>query len=89
MAATGNGGPRAGREVFNMGMFPATTRPEILMARDCPFCKRTHRSPYVDELEEAVMACRERVRPDDRGSLETWEDPGSWPVSEIEAFAGP
>ena len=60
-----------------------------MMIRDCPFCGRTHRSPYVDELEEDVMACRAKAPPWDRGSLDAWEDLGCWPVSEIEVFCGP
>ena len=28
------------------------------MFRDCPFCGSQHRSLYVDELEETVLACR-------------------------------
>ncbi len=61
----------------------------LLMIRDCPFCGRAHRSPYVDELEEAVLACRAKNAPEDRGSLDEWKDLGRWPVSEIEAFSGP
>ena len=61
----------------------------LLMIWDCPFCRRTHQSPYVDELEEAVLACRAKTAPEDRGSLDEWKDLGRWPVSEIEAFSGP
>ena len=62
---------------------------EKQMIRDCPFCKRTHQSPYADVLEEVVMACRAKAPPEKRGSLDAWEDLGRWPVSEIEAFSGP
>ncbi len=72
-----------------MGMTATVADPEILMSRECPFCNRTHRSPYVDELEEAVMACREKVSPEDRGLLDAWEDLGRWPISELESFSGP
>ncbi len=72
-----------------MGMAVATAGPQVLMSRDCPFCSRTHRSPYIDELEEAVLACRDKLPLEDRGSLDGWEDLGRWPVSEIDGFAGP
>ncbi len=73
-----------------MGATVVKAGPEnFLMSRDCPFCKRTHRSPYVDELEEAVMACRDKAPLEDRGILEEWEDFGTWAMSEIEAFSGP
>ncbi len=72
---------------FEMGTMVATPGIEILMFRDCPFCGRTHRSAYVDELERAVMACRDKAAPEDRGSLEAWEDRETFPVlCEIEAF---
>ncbi len=62
----------------------------LLMFRDCPFCRRTHKSPYVDELERAVLACREKAALEDRGSLEAWEGRDTFPVlCEIEAFCGP
>ena len=61
----------------------------LMMSRDCPFCGRTHQSPYVDELEESVLACRDKALPKDRGSLDGWEDFGAWSISEIEAFSGP
>ncbi len=44
----------------------------IVMFRDCPFCGARHQSPYVDELEEMVLSCRETVSPEHRGSLEFW-----------------
>ncbi len=34
-----------------------TETPE--MFRNCPFCGASHRSLYVDELEEMVLRCRE------------------------------
>ncbi len=37
----------------------------------------------------AVLACRDRVAPDARGSLEAWADRGGWPVLEVGAFCGP
>lgn len=73
-----------------MGTMLAAERSDVLMVRDCPFCGRTHRSPYADELEAAVMACRERAAPEDRGSLEAWQGRDTSPVlCEIEAFCGP
>jgi hypothetical protein len=60
----------------------------ILMFRDCPFCGTIHRSPYIDELENSVLTCRDRVCPEKRGSLETWPDQDTPPVPcEIEAFS--
>jgi hypothetical protein len=60
----------------------------IMMFRDCPFCGTTHRSPFVDELETVVLACRERARPEDRGSLDAWVGHDTLPVrSETEAFS--
>ncbi len=72
-----------------MGTTLMTARSENLMIRDCPFCRRTHRSPYVDVLEEVVLACRAKVPPGERGCLDVWEDLGCWPVSEVDAFCGP
>jgi hypothetical protein len=58
----------------------------VLMFRECPFCGNLHRSPYVDELEASVMACRDRVAPEARGSLEEWHDRDTIPVRpEVEA----
>ncbi len=68
-----------------MGTTLAREGLEILMSRDCPFCGCTHTSPYVDELEMAVMACRANAAPEDRGSLEAWVDRDMW----VEAFSGP
>lgn len=48
----------------------------IMMFRDCPFCGMTHRSPFIDELEEKVLECRGKARPDNRGNLDTWKDIG-------------
>jgi hypothetical protein len=60
-----------------------------VMYRECPFCGRTHRSAYVDELEAAVMACREKVAPEHRGSLEAWVTCKVLPIPpEVEAYAG-
>ncbi len=56
------------------------------MLRDCPFCMGIHKSPYADELEAEVMACREKVSPTLRGSLEAWGDRETIPVPpEVEA----
>lgn len=61
--------------------------PEISMTRECPFCGSLHVSPYVDELEALVMACREKVAPDRRGTLDAWGDRDTLPVRpEAEAF---
>lgn len=60
----------------------------LIYYRECPFCGVTHSSPYVDELEGIVMACRERAAPDKRGTLAAWGDRETLPVRpEIEAFA--
>jgi len=60
----------------------------IVMFRDCPFCGSTHRSPYVDELENTVMSCREKAHPEKRGDLEAWPEPDTKPVRcETEALA--
>ena len=62
-------------------------RSELVMIRECPFCGAMHTSPYVDELEAKVMACREKVPLISRGTLETWDDRDSAPVPpEVEAF---
>ena len=61
---------------------------ELLMLRECPFCGYTHSSPYADELEEMVLACREHASPEQRGSLEAWEDRDTTPIRpEIEVFS--
>jgi hypothetical protein len=60
----------------------------IVMYRDCPFCGTTHRSPYVDELEATVLTCRDRARPEDRGSIESWIDKDTSPIRcETEALS--
>lgn len=76
-------------EIFETGTTLTAAGAEKMMIRDCPFRRRTHQSPYVDELEEAVMASRAKAAPEDRGTLDVWEELGRWPVSEIEAFSGP
>ncbi len=59
----------------------------LVMYRECPFCGRRHRSPYVDELEAAVMACRDRLTPKYRGSLEAWDMRDTLPIPpEVEAY---
>ena len=61
--------------------------PDVIMSRECPFCGSLHVSPYVDELEALVMACREKVAPDRRGTLDAWGDRDTLPVRpEAEAF---
>lgn len=46
----------------------------IFMFRDCIFCRGTHVSPYVEELEEMVLACRDRCHDAARrGDLCAWE----------------
>lgn len=87
--ATGGGRAPARTLGFDMGTTLATAGRNTLMFRDCPFCGRTHWSAYVDVLEGAVLACRDRVAPEARGGLEAWADRGGWPVLEIEAFCGP
>lgn len=60
----------------------------ILMFRECPFCGNTHRSPYVDELENTVLSCRDKACPDKRGTLETWPEPDTVPVRcETQAYS--
>ena len=60
----------------------------IVMFRECPFCGSTHRSPYVDELENAVMTCREKAQPDKRGDLDAWPESETLPVRcETEALS--
>lgn len=60
---------------------------EAVISLQCPFCGGTHRSRYVDELEASVMACRDKVSPEDRGSLEAWGDRDTIPVPpEVEAY---
>ncbi len=59
-----------------------------MMYRECPFCGHTHRSVYVDELEAAVMACRDRVSYECGGSLEAWDKRRTFPIPpEVEAYA--
>ena len=61
----------------------------LMMYRECPFCGHTHQSVYVDELEAIVMACRDRVAPECRGSLEAWGKADTLPIPpEVEAYAG-
>jgi hypothetical protein len=61
----------------------------LMMYRECPFCGRTHWSAYVDELEAAVMDCRDRVAPEYRGSLEAWDRQETFPIPpEVEAYGG-
>ncbi len=67
---------------------PVSQRNPILMFRECPFCGSTHRSPYVDELENTVMSCREKIHPDKRGDLDAWPEQDTLPVRcETEALS--
>ncbi len=67
----------------------AQTSESHMMYRECPFCGRIHRSAYMDDLEAAVMACRDRVAPEYRGSLEAWDMRETLPIPpEVEAYAG-
>ena len=67
-----------------------TDTSEGLMFRECPFCGATHCSPYVDELEAMVLACRDRAAPDRRGTLAAWGDRETLPARpEMEAFSAP
>lgn len=55
----------------------------------CLFCAREHVSPYFDQIEEEILACRDRAPEWKRGSLAAFEDPVMRPVSvEMEARAG-
>lgn len=55
------------------------------MDRDCPFCGHNHHSDYVDELEEAVLQCRQRARDTGQwdGSLDGWDGKLPDPTPEI------
>lgn len=54
----------------------------LLMMRDCAFCRQLHMSPYVDELEETVLDCRDyrQCRGDPVGRLEEWEGRDTVPI---------
>ena len=51
----------------------------------CFFCYQTHESPYWDEVEEAILACRERHRKEN--GPEEWEE-GSTITCELRAAIG-
>lgn len=54
----------------------------------CVFCKQLHRSEFFDELEETILACRDRAPIQERGLIEAYQDPGIKPISpEVEAYA--
>src|SRR3989344_330638 len=60
----------------------------VVMYRECPFCGATHCSPYVDELEGIVKACRDRAAPNRKSTLASWGDRDTLPIRpEIEAYA--
>ncbi len=62
---------------------------DCIMLRECPFCMNVHTSPYVDEVEEIVLRCRDKAAPEQRGTLDAWEGRETQPVrSEIEALRG-
>jgi len=66
----------------------ATADCPVVMYRECPFCGETHSSSFIDELEEIVLACRERVMPEQRGTLDAWGERETLPVRpEIEAYS--
>jgi hypothetical protein len=50
------------------------------MFRDCPFCGVQHRSPYVDELEEIVLACRAGADRQKLGLLADYEGHDTSPI---------
>ena len=39
----------------------------------CPFCDRMHTGEFWDEVDEQVMACRDRVSPRKRGDLAAYD----------------
>ncbi len=47
---------------------------DVMQERDCPFCRKTHRSPHADVLEAEVMACRDAASPGLREGVEAWRD---------------
>lgn len=51
----------------------------------CIFCKREHLSEFFDEIEEQILACRDRAPDWQRGRLATW--PGPDPVITVEREA--
>lgn len=55
----------------------------------CLFCKRIHRSPFFDEIEDEILRCRDEAPHWQKGNLDEFEDRGIPPVSpETEARAG-
>jgi hypothetical protein len=62
----------AGSESVEGGRTAPASAAQLVMFRDCPFCGVTHRSPYVDELEEMVLRCRANAPPEKQGNLEMW-----------------
>jgi len=54
------------------GVGESPTGHPILMSHECPFCGKLHESEFYDEIEEAVMACRDRAPTGTHGSLEDW-----------------
>ena len=47
----------------------------------CIFCKRIHRSFFFDEIEEQILACRDRAAEWQKGRLDTWENPTITPIT--------
>ncbi len=39
----------------------------------CPFCDRMHTGDFLDEIDEQIMACRDRVSPRKRGDLAAYD----------------
>ncbi len=50
------------------------------MFRNCPFCGASHRSPYVDELEETILHCRETAERHKLGLLADYVEHETCPI---------
>lgn len=57
---------------------------------DCPFCDKPHTAEFFDELEEQVMACRERLmekaRAGDRGAARKLGLPWAFDEDEFDRY---
>lgn len=50
-----------------------STAPVKTIRVGCPFCDRMHEGEFEDEVDEQIMACRDRVSPRKRGDLAAYD----------------
>ena len=50
------------------------------LTRECPFCRWTHAGEFEEDLDRAIMACRQKAPPYFRGDLDAWQGEETIPI---------